>query len=118
MTDSEGCLASWGASEKWCDLACAASVLANRWHPVVVDRLLGDGPLGFNALQDAVGGVASNVLSDSLDSLVDDGVVERTVVSEKPYRVEYALTERGEDLEPVVDALREWGRTHDVSAPE
>ncbi|MFB6068916.1 MAG: winged helix-turn-helix transcriptional regulator [Halobacterium sp.] len=114
MSESEegDCLAVWCAGDDWCALTCAASVLDRKWHPVIVDRLLADGPLGFNALQDSVDGISSTVLSDSLEALEDADVVDRRVVSEKPYRVEYALTARGEDLAPVVDALREWGETH------
>ncbi|MEF8908350.1 MAG: helix-turn-helix domain-containing protein, partial [Haloarculaceae archaeon] len=81
-------------------------------HPVIVHRLLEGGPQGFNALQESVDGISSKVLSDSLDDLEDAGLVDRAIISEKPFRVEYSLTERGADLEPVVEAMREWGQRH------
>jgi DNA-binding HxlR family transcriptional regulator len=73
---------------------------------------LADGPLGFSALRNRVDGVSKPVLSDALEALTEDGVVERRVVSESPYRVEYALTDAGRDLEAVVRALREWGESY------
>jgi len=112
---TEDCLAVWCAGEEWCALTCAAEVLDRKWAPVVVDRLLADGPLGFAALEDAVDGVASNVLSNTLEDLAEHGIVERSIVSDRPVRVEYALTERGRDLAPVVDALSEWGERHLVA---
>ena len=109
---NDECLASWCADEEWCEITCAAEILGKKWHPVIVHRLLERGPLGFNALQDAIGGISSNVLSNSLEGLEDDGVVDRDIVSEKPFRVEYSLTEQGEALAPVIDAMSEWGREY------
>jgi len=112
MSDADDCVAGWCADDDWCEITCAAAVLDGKWDPVIVHRLVEQGPLGFNRLQESIGDVSSTVLSESLDDLEADGVVDRTVVSEKPFRVEYSLTERGEDLEPVIAALQEWGRTH------
>ena len=110
--DADPCHARWCADDDFCALTCAADILGKKWHPVIVHRLLEHGPLGFNRLQERVDGISSTVLSDSLEALQDHGVVDRTVVSEQPFRVEYALTERGADLEPVVAALQAWGRAH------
>lgn len=112
MTDAERCTAGWCADDDWCALTCAAAVLDRKWHPVILDRLLADGPQGFSRLEERIDDVSSTVLSDSLQALEDDGVVERRVLEDRPLRVEYSLTERGRDLEPVIDALRAWGREH------
>lgn len=117
MTADEA-LEIWCAGEDWCAVTATASLIGKKWHPVIVDRLLKNGPLGFNALKDAVGGISSKVLSDSLDDLAERGIVTRSVVSEKPFRVEYSLTDRGEDLAPVIAAMREWGEAHLVPAEE
>jgi len=108
----DGPIEIWCAGEEWCAVTATASLIGKKWHPVIVDRLLSNGPLGFNALKEAVDGISSKVLSDSLDDLEERGIVTRTVISEKPFRVEYELTERGEDLGPVIDAMRTWGREH------
>ncbi|WP_255198354.1 winged helix-turn-helix transcriptional regulator [Halorarius litoreus] len=114
MTD-DAPLEVWCAGEDWCPITATATVLGKKWHPVIIHRLL-DKPRGFNDLKRAVDGISSKVLSDSLENLEEYGLVERTVVSEKPFRVEYALTPRGESLQPVIEEMREWGRSH-LAAP-
>jgi DNA-binding HxlR family transcriptional regulator len=112
MSDAEPKLEVWCAGEEWCAITSTATVLGPKWHPVIIDRLLAEGPSGFNELKTAVDGISSKVLSDSLDRLEDHGLVDRTVLSDKPVRVEYSLTERGRSLEPVIESMREWGQTH------
>lgn len=114
--DADDSLASWCADEEWCAITRGAQVLGKKWHPVIVHRLLDGGPLGFNRLQERVDGISSTVLSDSLDDLEEKGIVDRSVICESPYRVEYSLTERGRDLGPVIGALEAWGREH-LEAP-
>ncbi|MFB6304150.1 MAG: winged helix-turn-helix transcriptional regulator [Haloferacaceae archaeon] len=106
----DACLAAWCAGDEWCAVACAAEAIGRKWHPVIVHRLLSRGPLRFNELADGVEGLTNKVLSESLEDLADNGLVERRVVEEKPVAVEYALTERGASLRPVVEALEAWGQ--------
>lgn len=106
---SEGCSAGWCAGRDWCDVACAADVFSRKWHPVVVYCLLDAETLRFAELADRVDDVSDKVLSDTLDDLEERGLVARNVVSERPIRVEYTLTERGDALEWVVEAMAEWG---------
>lgn len=107
----------WCAGEEWCALTSTATLLGRKWHPVIIDRLLAEGPLRFNALKRTVDGVSSKVLSESLDDLEDHGLVARQVVNEKPVRVEYSLSGRGRSLEPVIDAMGSWGSKH-LADPE
>lgn len=112
MTEPTGeRLEVWCAGEDWCPVTATATVLGKKWHPVIVHRLL-DEPMGFNALRRAVDGVSSKVLSDALENLDDRGLVERRVVSETPFRVEYRLTERGMSLEPVIREMQAWGERY------
>lgn len=111
MADS-GCLAEWCQDDDWCTITCTADILGKKWYPVIVHRLLVNEPLGFNALKGEVNGISSNVLSNNLDDLEENGLVNREIVSEKPFRVEYSLTERGEDLAPIIEAMGEWGKKH------
>jgi len=108
----------WCAGEEWCAVTSTATLIGKKWHPVIVDRLLAEGPLGFNALKTEVDGVSSKVLSDSLDDLEEKRLVDREIVSEKPFRVEYSLTDRGADLEPVIEGMRDWGMEHLVPAED
>lgn len=112
MAESTDALEVWCAGEEWCPITSTATILGKKWHPVIIHRLVKDGPSGFNELKESVDGISSKVLSDSLDDLEEYGLVDRTIVSEKPFRVRYSLTERGESLRPVIDAMREWGEEH------
>lgn len=111
------CLAGWCADDRWCAVTCTAEVVGRKWSPVVVERLLAEDAMGFAALEEAIPDVSSTVLSDTLEHLEERGVVERRVLDDRPFRVEYALTERGRALEPVVDAMAEWGREWDGATP-
>jgi DNA-binding HxlR family transcriptional regulator len=112
MSDASEPLEVWCAGEDWCPITTTASVIGKKWHPVLVHRLLDSGPSGFNELKENVDGISSKVLSDSLEDLQDNGLVEREIISEQPFRVQYSLTDRGSALEPVIDAMHEWGTTH------
>ena len=102
----------WCAGEDWCPVTTTSSLIGKKWHPVIIHRLLDHGPSGFTELQEDVDGISSKVLSDSLDDLGEKGIVEREIISEKPFRVEYSLTDRGRSLEPVIVAMRDWGVEH------
>jgi DNA-binding HxlR family transcriptional regulator len=114
----DGSIEVWCAGEEWCPITTTATLIGKKWHPVIVHRLLANGPLGFNALKEEVDGISSKVLSDSLEDLEEKDLLDRTIVSEKPFRVEYSLTERGESLEDVIDAMQEWGQSHLVPAED
>ena len=108
----------WCAGDDWCPITTTATLIGKKWHPVIVHRLLEHGPLGFNDLKEQVDGISSKVLSDSLSDLEESRLVERDILSEKPFRVEYSLTAAGRDLRPVIEAMADWGETHLVPADE
>jgi DNA-binding HxlR family transcriptional regulator len=115
---NDGTIEVWCAGEEWCPITTTATLIGKKWHPVIVHRLLVNGPLGFNALKEEIDGISSKVLSDSLEDLEEKRLLDRTIVSEKPFRVEYSLTDRGEALEDVITAMRNWGQTHLVPAED
>lgn len=108
----------WCAGEEWCPITSTATLIGKKWHPVIIHRLLRNGPHGFNALKEEVDGISSKVLSDSLEDLEEKDLVNRRVISDRPFRVEYSLTDRGESLEPVISALRAWGQEHLTAAED
>ncbi|WP_132058669.1 winged helix-turn-helix transcriptional regulator [Halorussus amylolyticus] len=116
-TDAIGQLEIWCAGEDWCPVTTTASLISKKWHPVIIHRLIEHGPSGFNDLKEAVDGISSKVLSDSLSDLEEKRLVNREIVSEKPVRVEYSLTEHGQSLQPVIFAMRDWGMEH-LSEPD
>ena len=108
-------LAVWCSGEEWCPITATATVLGKKWHPVIIHRLL-ESPQGFNDLKRSVDGISSKVLSDSLENLEEYDLVDREIVSEKPFRVRYSLTERGASLGPVIESMREWGEANLTAA--
>lgn len=85
------------------------ALISKKWHPIIIKRLLDDGPLRFNELQDRLDGISGKVLTDSLEDLAANDLVERMVVSKAPKRVEYDLTPHGRDLQSVIEELADWG---------
>jgi DNA-binding HxlR family transcriptional regulator len=90
-----------------CSIARPLSFLGERWALLVV-RDLFLGHRRFEEFQDSLG-IASNVLSQRLTTLVEEGIVERRRYGEHPERFEYRLTEKGRDLQPVLLAMLAWG---------
>lgn len=89
----------------------AVNLISKKWHPVIIQTLLGEGPQRFNELKSRLG-ISAKVLTDSLDDLVGNDLVERRVLSESPKRVEYDLTRHGRDMQSVIAALADWGERH------
>ncbi len=98
-----------------CSIARPLSFLGERWALLVL-RDLFLGRRRFEEFQDSLG-IATNVLSQRLATLVDEGIVERRLYSERPERFEYRLTEKGRDLQPVLLALLAWGDRY-TAGPE
>ena len=93
-----------------CPIAKTLDVVGDRWTLLIIRDLL-RGTHKYQDLLDSLEGISTNLLAERLSRLVDEGLVMRTMYSEKPPRAEYHLTEQGQQLGSVVDALFEWG-TH------
>ena len=85
----------------------AVELIGKRWSGAIVQVLL-DGPLRFSEVRQLVPDLSDRLLSERMKELEAEGIVERRVIDETPVRVEYALTEKGRALEPVVHALKAW----------
>ena len=85
----------------------AVQILGKRWTGLLLLALL-DGPRRFCELTALVEGLSDRVLSDRLRELELEGIVKRVVYPQIPVRVEYQLTEKGNALKPVVDAIHTW----------
>jgi DNA-binding HxlR family transcriptional regulator len=89
-------------------LDAALERVGDRWSFLVVEALL-DGPRRFNDLADEVPGIAPNILTDRLRRLERERVIVSRRYSERPVRMEYALTEDGLELAGVLRLLAAWG---------
>jgi DNA-binding HxlR family transcriptional regulator len=83
------------------------SRISDKWTLLVV-RVLGHGPLRFNALRREVGEISQKVLASTLRELEENGFVSRTVTHTTPPQVEYALTDLGREFLDPVRGLAEW----------
>ena len=82
-------------------------IIAKRWTALILKVLIGR-PLRFSELAEQLDVVSDRVLSERLKELEQEGIVERRVLAEPPIRVEYSLTEKGEALAPVIEAIEAW----------
>jgi DNA-binding HxlR family transcriptional regulator len=90
-----------------CSIARALEIVGERWTLLILrDVFLGI--RRFDELQESLG-IARNVLTDRLNRLVGEGVLERVPYSERPTRYEYRLTAKGSDLNIALSGLRQWG---------
>ena len=91
-----------------CPLHYAMSVIGGKWKVQILCSLNAAGPLRYNALKRRMGGVSNTVLADALRELEQHGLVRRTEYLEVPVRVEYAVTDDGKGLIPILEQLSDW----------
>ena len=85
----------------------ASELIGRRWTGAIIFVLL-KSRCRFATLRDAIPDITDRMLSDRLQELEQEGILERTVIPETPVRVEYALTRKGRALGSAVDAIAEW----------
>ena len=94
-----------------CPVATTVSLIGSKWKLLIIRNLLAR-PWRFNELKKDLDGISQKVLTDSLRSLENDGLITRTVYPEVPPRVEYSLTELGKSLKPILDSMWAWGEAY------
>ena len=87
----------------------AMSILSGKWKFHILGTLIEGDILGFMDLLREVDGIGTKMLSKELQDLETNQLISRTVMDTKPITVEYAITEYGKTLSPVIDALANWG---------
>lgn len=91
-----------------CPVATTVQLIGSKWKLLIMRNLL-KRPWRFNELRRDLDGISQKVLTDSLRSMEEDGIIMRTVYPEVPPRVEYALSELGESMRPIIQAMEQWG---------
>ncbi|OUN71276.1 transcriptional regulator [Drancourtella sp. An57] len=94
-----------------CPVATTVQLIGSKWKLLIL-RNLRMRPWRFNELRRDLEGVSQKVLTDSLRTMEDDGIITRTVYPEVPPRVEYALSPLGKSMEPILDAMEQWGSAY------
>ena len=100
------------ASLPACPVETTLSLIGNKWQVLILRDLLGNGTMRFKELQRSIGSISQKVLTSNLRTMEAEGLVHREVFAEVPPRVEYSLTELGQTLRSVLDALRAWGESY------
>ena len=91
-----------------CPVATTVQLIGSKWKLLILRNLLAR-PWRFNELRKSLEGISQKVLTDSLRSMEEDGIITRTVYPEVPPRVEYALSELGESMRPIIKAMEKFG---------
>jgi len=94
-----------------CPVIAVQNLIAGKWKLVILWRL-SDGKKRFNELQKLLPGISQGILTQQLRELERDGLVHREVYKEVPPKVEYSLTDIGQSLKPVMDAVAKWGESY------
>jgi DNA-binding HxlR family transcriptional regulator len=92
-----------------CPVGCCAEIISGKWTLLLI-RDLAEGSRRFCELERSLDGISPRTLSLRLRALEDNGIVERRTYPEVPPRVEYALTEKGQALVPLIEDMRAYGR--------
>jgi DNA-binding HxlR family transcriptional regulator len=90
-----------------CSLDAGIDVICGKWKPAILWKIR-DGPLRFGEIQEKLPAISQKMLSRQLRSLEHDRLVSRTEYPGMPPRVEYALTERGQTVIPILMSLKDW----------
>jgi DNA-binding HxlR family transcriptional regulator len=90
------------------DVAAAMKVLEGRWKLILLFHLFGGQVRRYSELEKSIPGISQKMLAQQLRALEADGLVRRTIYPEVPPKVEYQLTDWGQALCPVLDALLSW----------
>ena len=91
-----------------CPVATTVQLIGNKWKLLILRNLMAR-PWRFNEMLRSVPGISQKVLTDNLRALETDGIITRTVYPEVPPRVEYALSELGDSMRPIIQAMEAWG---------
>lgn len=89
-------------------IAAAMNIIGSKWTALIL-RDLTTGPKRFGELEKSLAGISPRTLSQRMDDLEEHGIVTRRTYAEVPPRCEYALTDKGQDLIPILKQMAVWG---------
>ncbi len=97
-----------------CPVETTLTLIGDKWKVLILRDLL-TGTKRFGELKKSIGSVSQKVLTSQLRDMEKNGLVSRKVYAEVPPRVEYSLTELGQSLKPILDAMWNWGEGYKAS---
>lgn len=94
-----------------CPVETTLTLIGDKWKVLILRDLL-PGTKRFGELKKSIGNVSQKVLTAQLRDMEENGLISRKVYPEVPPRVEYSLTELGQSLKPILDAMQAWGNEY------
>lgn len=106
--NGQGQAGSIQASRLTCAVETTLNIIGGRWKVLILHELF-SGTKRFNELHRALHGITQKMLTQQLREMEEDGIIHREVYPQVPPKVEYSLTSLGRSLEPILDAMHQWG---------
>lgn len=94
-----------------CPVETTLALIGDKWKVLILRDLM-PGKKRFGELKKSIGTVSQKVLTAQLRDMEANGLLTRTVYAEVPPRVEYSLTELGQSLKPILEAMQNWGEAY------
>ena len=94
-----------------CPVETTLTLISDKWKVLILRDLM-LGTKRFGELKKSIGHVTQKVLTAQLRQMEESGLLTRKVYAEVPPRVEYALSDLGETMRPILDAMQEWGTNY------
>lgn len=95
-----------------CRVEDALGILVGKWKPIILLNLMHQGTKRFSELKRNLPGITQKMLTKQLRELEEEDIIERVVYPQVPPKVEYSITEYGRGLEPILEAMHDWGTKH------
>lgn len=96
----------------FCEVNESLDILVGKWKPTILLNLLAESPMRFSELKKAIPKITQKMLTKQLRELESQEIIIRKVYAQVPPRVEYSITKYGKTLQPILDAMHEWGLKH------
>ena len=94
-----------------CPVEYTASILSNKWKSLILRDLI-EGTKRFNELNKSIIGISAKVLTENLRELEKDGIIIRKTYAVVPPKVEYSLSQKGMELKPIIDMMKDFGNKY------
>ena len=98
-------------TENNCPVEVTLQLIGNKWKVLILRELI-DATKRFGELSRGINGISQKMLTQQLRQMERDSLIKRKVYAEVPPKVEYSLTREGRSLEPVLEAMSQWGRKY------
>lgn len=112
MPKNEDKIPVWCKTEEWCALKSTSKILGHKWVPVITYHIYDNEEIRFSEIKEEVGGITNKTLSNNLDRMEEQGIINRNVEDDKPVKITYSLTKFGEKLVPLVEDMISWGQNN------